>query len=966
MITNKKIKKLLRDPRLFFRDMLTKRLSQIGFFSEFSTLKISTRKKSGLYQYVVVSGVYNVEKYLDYYFRTLTEQTLNFKEHIHLVMVDDGSKDSSAEIIHKWQKKFPKNISYIHKENGGQASARNVGLEYLSENFFEFDYVTFIDPDDFIAKNYFYVVDQFLIKNQNKAIRMIGLNLIFYREVNGLFQDTHPLRYRFKDGNKVVDVKNMGNFIQLSAASAFFELDVIHRNKLRFEESIRPSFEDCHFVGRFLAFAMDGFVAFLKDAKYFYRKREDGTSTLDTAWSDPRNFNEVLSLGDLGLFKFYQERFAGEIPLYIQRTVLYDTFWKIKALINCPERISTLTQEQQKNFISYLDEIYSSIDSSTILEFELAGAWFYHKVGMLSCFKHEKPPFQIVYVDAYDPVKKQIRLCYFSGSDLFEEFTIDGRDETPIYSKTARHDFLDRTFVFARYVWLTISEESTTLKVYLDGQNARISIAGKQYRDGLPVTEIFKQFNSFKLASCRDNDLWLLMDRDTQADDNAEHLYRYIRSQYPNQNICFVLRNSSYDWRRLHDEGFNLLAYGSPAHEAALRDCRKIISSHLDQYVVDYFRDGSLKNKSIIFLQHGVIKDDMSGWFNTKKIDCLITSGLPEYNSLVGKENRYKFTSKEVVLTGLARHDSLLKCQDSLPPEKIILVMPTWRKSLMGMTLDGNIREKNLNFFNSKYAESWRNFLSSARLLDIAKAHQYKIVFFPHANIQPYLSEFHLPSYIDVVSHEQASIQELFCRAAIMVTDFSSVAFDMAVLKKPILYYQFDRDDFYGGGHLWQPGYFDYDKDGFGPVCFDEETVLANLAYLVKQNSKPDSKYLDRMSRFFTYRDGGNCERIYQAIKALDDPDIPTSVQEKALSQSAHTAELFENWPLAEKRWRRLLRLPYAISNRAEAQQHLVNSLINQDGRLVKDIQAGFLTGSNNSAASPLKIDCIDSLIKNA
>jgi glycosyltransferase involved in cell wall biosynthesis len=43
-------------------------------------------------------------------------------------LVDDGSPDNSAEIIKKWQKKYPDNITYVKKENGGQASARNFGV----------------------------------------------------------------------------------------------------------------------------------------------------------------------------------------------------------------------------------------------------------------------------------------------------------------------------------------------------------------------------------------------------------------------------------------------------------------------------------------------------------------------------------------------------------------------------------------------------------------------------------------------------------------------------------------------------------------------------------------------------------------------------------------------------------------------------------------------------------------------
>ena len=143
---NRKFRKLLRDPKLFFRDMYNKRSVQIK--------KYLPVKYNGAQQYTVVSAVYNVEKYLNDYFSSLTRQSLNFKKHIQLILVDDGSTDRSAEIIKQWQAKFPKNIHYFYKENGGQASARNLGLQHTQT-----EWVVFTDPDDYLHPDYFKTVD---------------------------------------------------------------------------------------------------------------------------------------------------------------------------------------------------------------------------------------------------------------------------------------------------------------------------------------------------------------------------------------------------------------------------------------------------------------------------------------------------------------------------------------------------------------------------------------------------------------------------------------------------------------------------------------------------------------------------------------------------------------------------------------------------------------------------------------
>lgn len=171
--------------------------------------------------YSVISAVYNVGKYLDDYFQTLTSQTMSSKK-MKLIMVDDGSTDNSAEIIRKWQQRFPELIEYIRKENGGQASARNVGLEHAAS-----DWVTFIDPDDFISASYFEEVDKTISKYPD--IRFVTCRIIFYNETKGEYFDRHPLRGEFKDDISLFNTNDDFMPITLSASKSFFRTKDIER-----------------------------------------------------------------------------------------------------------------------------------------------------------------------------------------------------------------------------------------------------------------------------------------------------------------------------------------------------------------------------------------------------------------------------------------------------------------------------------------------------------------------------------------------------------------------------------------------------------------------------------------------------------------------------------------------------------------------------------------------------------------
>ena len=444
------------------------------------------------------------------------------------------------------------------------------------------------------------------------------------------------------------------------------------------------------------------------------------------------------------------------------------------------------------------------------------------------------------------------------------------------------------------------------MKVDIANVPTQISLAGQNHKNGVQINDIEKHFLSPHLknkSTTKYTGAWILMDRDTQADDNAEHLYRYICKNYPEQKIYFVLRRESHDWQRLELDNFQLLAFGENEHEAALKSCDKIISSHADHYVTNYFGPKMLEGQHFIFLQHGVIKDDLSGWLNKKDhIDCFVTASPFEYTSIVADNTRYKFSAKEVTLTGLPRHDTLLSAKITV--QKTLLIMPTWRNSIVGKTAgDGNTRLLNPGFMDTTFARHWNSLLHSQRLADMCYKHGFKVVFFPHSNIQPYLNQFDLPDYIEVLTHAAGSIQELFCNATMMLTDYSSVAFDMAYLEKPTLYYQFDEAEVFSGSHTYERGYFDYRLNGFGPVAVEESHALDELEGLLQRNGKPDAATLARMHETFPYRDGKNCERVYQAIIALDAPHNPETINMPILMDYAEQASKAKIWSLAEQRW---------------------------------------------------------------
>lgn len=94
----------------------------------------------------VIIPVYNSELYLARCIESVLSQTLS---DIIILLVDDGSNDLSGKICDEYADKYD-NVFSMHKKNGGAASARNYGLDYLFDNNFKFEYIAFLDSDDFI------------------------------------------------------------------------------------------------------------------------------------------------------------------------------------------------------------------------------------------------------------------------------------------------------------------------------------------------------------------------------------------------------------------------------------------------------------------------------------------------------------------------------------------------------------------------------------------------------------------------------------------------------------------------------------------------------------------------------------------------------------------------------------------------------------------------------------------------
>lgn len=114
----------------------------------------------------VIVPVYNVEKQLPHCIETICNQTYH---NLEIILVDDGSTDTSGKICDEFSEKDQR-IKVIHKKNGGQSSARNVGLDIASG-----EYYSFVDSDDYIELDMYEKLISCLEEYPNADIACAGI-----------------------------------------------------------------------------------------------------------------------------------------------------------------------------------------------------------------------------------------------------------------------------------------------------------------------------------------------------------------------------------------------------------------------------------------------------------------------------------------------------------------------------------------------------------------------------------------------------------------------------------------------------------------------------------------------------------------------------------------------------------------------------------------------------------------------
>ncbi|MFP3153698.1 CDP-glycerol glycerophosphotransferase family protein [Lachnospiraceae bacterium ZAX-1] len=345
------------------------------------------------------------------------------------------------------------------------------------------------------------------------------------------------------------------------------------------------------------------------------------------------------------------------------------------------------------------------------------------------------------------------------------------------------------------------------------------------------------------------------------AQDNGFYFFKYCMEhdmeKKLNRSIFYVIDKRAMDRDRLNPYGKKVIDFMSVRHLTYGLAARLLISSESKTHIYARVKGSALapliKRKKAVFLQHGVIGLKKITTFQKWDIgasNMFVVSADFEKNIV---KQHFGYEEEELALTGLARWDVLKDCSNG---SKEILIMPTWRNWLENSSDEF--------FKNSSYYKNYMELLQSEELKEVLKKYDLKFNFYIHPKFNEYMKNFALEheERVCLTPFGQEPLNEIIMRCKMLITDYSSVSWDMLYMKKPVIFFQFDYDDY-----MRQNGsYMDLKKELLGERVESVDNLLQIIENYADNGFTLRKEYEKKHPSYFKYIDHNNSKRICEEI----------------------------------------------------------------------------------------------------
>ena len=335
--------------------------------------------------------------------------------------------------------------------------------------------------------------------------------------------------------------------------------------------------------------------------------------------------------------------------------------------------------------------------------------------------------------------------------------------------------------------------------------------------------------------------------------DNGRAFYLFLRREHPEYDVHWVTNHDSPDVG-VPDV---VVRRGSIRNFLLYLRAEGVFFSHSGSDVAPVLHRLVKRGPVRFFIEHGVVglkRAKLSGLHTGTRLGPVadLYVSVSSWEKSI-KVDEWRLPDADVQVTGLPRYDDLVRRE----PSRLVVYIPTWREWLYESSAE--------EFQGSDFRRILRDVMTSEEIASVLEDAGARMVVYPHFYLHKHLSgdpEAGAEAGIELAA-PTADVQQALLDGAVLVTDYSSVAWDFGYLGKPVLFHQPDLDRY-----LAERGsYLDLPDDLFGAQSVDASQLAENLASALSDPSASPTTATSWRSKYFAHEDRQNSARVFEAFR---------------------------------------------------------------------------------------------------
>lgn len=350
--------------------------------------------------------------------------------------------------------------------------------------------------------------------------------------------------------------------------------------------------------------------------------------------------------------------------------------------------------------------------------------------------------------------------------------------------------------------------------------------------------------------------IWIISERLGESmEENGYCFFKWCTECHPEKDIYYVLNknveiptcfvNSKKVIRRGSFKNFYLVLRASTVFFTNdPRDAACVRSSKF------------LRNVKTIFLRHGVGIYSNGKYLQREAKNIDVVCCVSEIEKRILSKNLELSNNQNLYVVGQPRFDVLYNNKSA---GEYVLFCPTWRYGLDKKS-DSQIK-------NSLYFRKIISLINNEKLNDYLLNKKIKLKVRLHFRMIKFLELLKISGSVELEDIQKINMQKSLLNSKLLITDYSSIMWDIAYMNRPVVLYQFDREEF-----LEERGKNSFnisEKKLFCSCIFDEESLVDKVIDICRKDFLIENKTKEKINEFFAWRDNLNSKRIYDLANSI-------------------------------------------------------------------------------------------------